>query len=127
MRHKSNDSIEMDHKFDVSVTCVVSVYCYEPCLLLYRWNTVHYDTMGLQRRLVFLTRFSLTNSLMQYQPPAADEEGYNRITHNVVSINVLCALAKYCITSQNPASLTYDEVTINSDKVYSITSSAHTL
>ena len=34
MRHKSNDSIELDHRFDVSVTCVVPVYCYEPCLLL---------------------------------------------------------------------------------------------
>ena len=34
MRHKSNDSIEMDHRFDVNVMCVVSVYCYEPCLSL---------------------------------------------------------------------------------------------
>ncbi len=34
VRLKSNDNIEMDNKFDVSVTCVVSVCCYEPCLLL---------------------------------------------------------------------------------------------
>ncbi len=34
VRLKSNDSsIEMDNKFDVSVTCVVSVYCYNPHLL----------------------------------------------------------------------------------------------
>ncbi|XP_064402288.1 uncharacterized protein LOC135348062 isoform X2 [Halichondria panicea] len=34
-----------------------------------------------------------------YQPPVADEEDYSRITHDL-----------------NPASLTYDEVTINSEK-----------
>ncbi|XP_064402268.1 uncharacterized protein LOC135348048 isoform X2 [Halichondria panicea] len=63
VRHKSNDSIEMDHKFDVEYSAL-------------RHN----------------------GPTKKYQPPAADEEGYNRITHN------------------NPASLTYDEVTINSDK-----------
>ena len=88
---------------------------------------MNYDMTGLriaQRRLVisiwydFFTHYLFVT---QYQPPAADEEGYNRITHDLVSIDVFCALA-YCITSQNPASqnpasLTYDEVTINSDKV----------
>ncbi|XP_064403391.1 uncharacterized protein LOC135348919 isoform X2 [Halichondria panicea] len=38
-----------------------------------------------------------------YQPPAADEEGYNRVTHDL-----------------NPASLTYNGVTINSEKAIGV-------
>ncbi len=103
--------------------CIVSVYCYHPYLLLKgEYSELRHDgPKNNSKKVSFLTYFSLTNSLMQYQPPAADEEGYNRITHDLVGINIFCALA-YCITSQNPASenpasLTYDEVTINSDKV----------
>ncbi|XP_064402132.1 uncharacterized protein LOC135347907 isoform X5 [Halichondria panicea] len=88
VRHKSNDSIEMDHRFDVNVMCVVSVYCYEPCLSLQG------EYSALQHN------GPVKNSK---KPPAADEEGYNRITHNNPA-------------SQNPASLTYDEVILNSDK-----------
>ncbi len=36
VRLKSNGSMEMDDKFDVGFSCIVLVYCYEPCLLLKR-------------------------------------------------------------------------------------------
>ncbi|XP_064404775.1 uncharacterized protein LOC135350018 [Halichondria panicea] len=43
------------------------------------------------------------------QPPAVNKEGYNRITYNVG--------CESCFTEPFSSSLTYDEVTINSDNV----------
>ena len=48
------------------------------------------------------------------QPLAAD----NRVTHDLVSVVIHFELGLQINSlSQNPASLTYDEVTINSEKV----------
>ena len=73
VRLKSNDSIEMDNKFDVSVTCVVSVYCYNPCLLLKgEYSELRHDgPKKNSKKVSFCDSYSFFTSLLLIVVPAS--------------------------------------------------------